>query len=86
MLDFSKGRFMDRLRSPLMPPSYQSRLLRPPQCLVSGVASPLDAFRAYPFGAWLPGNANTTGTLEAPIPCSSRIRGILSSGTNTPSR
>ena len=86
MLDFSKGTFMDRLRSPSMRPSYQSRLLRPPQCLVSGVASPLDAFRAYPFGAWLPGNANTTGTLEAPIPCSSRIRGILSSDTNTPSR
>ena len=57
-----------------------------PKCLVSGLASSLDAFRTYPFGAWLPGSAITTGTLEAPIPSSSRIKGILSSDTNTSSR
>ena len=57
-----------------------------PKCLVSGLASSLDAFRTYPFGAWLPGSAITTGTLEAPIPRSSRIEGSLPSDTNTPSR
>ena len=82
----SNGMFTARLRSLLTHPSYQGRLLRPTQCLVSGLASSLDAFRTYPFGAWLPGNAITTGSLEAPIPCSSRNSGILSSGTNTPSR
>ena len=78
--------FMDRVSFPFTHPSYQSRLLRPAQCLVSGRASSLDAFRTYPYGAWLPGSANTTGTLEAPFPCSSRIMGNLSSGTNTSSR
>ena len=57
-----------------------------PKCLVSDAASTLDAFRSYPLSAWLPGNAITTGTLEAPIPCSSRIEGSLPSDTNTPSR
>ena len=82
----SNGMFTARLRSLLTHPSYQGRLLRPTQCLVSGLASSLDAFRTYPFGAWLPGSANTTGTLEAPIPRSSRIEGSLPSDTNTPSR
>ena len=83
---FSNGMLVDRKSFPLIHPSYQSRLLRPTQCLVSGKASSLDAFRTYPYGAWLPGNANTTSTLEAPFPCSCRIRGNLSSGTNTFSR
>ena len=85
-LAFSKGMFTDRVSFPFTHPSYQSRLLRPTQCLVSGKASTLDAFRSYPYGAWLPGNAFTTGTLEAPFPRSSRIMGNLSSGTNTFSR
>ena len=57
-----------------------------PKCLVSDMASSLDAFRIYPFSAWLPGSAiMTTGPLEAPEPRSSRIKGSLSSDTNTPS-
>ena len=50
------------------------------------MASSLDAFRTYPYGAWLPGDAFTTGTLVAPIPRSSRIKGILPSDIYTPSR
>ncbi len=76
----------DRVSSLLTHPPYQSRLLRPPCCLVSGQASSLDAFRTYPCGAWLPGYADTTGTLEAPILRSSRIKRILPSGNNTLSR
>jgi hypothetical protein len=57
-----------------------------PKCLVSDATSTLDAFRSYPLSAWLPGNAKlTTGPLEAPEPRSSRIKGSLSSDTNTPS-
>ncbi len=85
-LAVSNGMFTNRVSFSFTHPSYQSRLLRPAQCLVSGKASSLDAFRTYPYGAWLPGVAITTGALEAPSPCSSRIMGDLSSGTNTLSR
>jgi hypothetical protein len=58
-----------------------------PKYLVSDAASSLDAFRAYPLGAWLPGSAKmTTGRLEAPVFRSSRTKNTLSSDTNTSSR
>ena len=52
------------------------RVLRPGR-LIFGGAWRLDAFSAYPFASWLPGNAlgRTTGTPEGARPRSSRTRG-----------
>ncbi len=58
-----------------------------PKYLVSDAASSLDAFRAYPLSAQLPGAAiMTTGKPEAPLFRSSRTKNSLSSDTNTSCR
>ena len=56
--------------------------------LVSERASRLDAFSAYPFPTWLPGDApsGTAGTPEVGPPQSSRTRGDLSQVSYTHGR
>jgi len=65
-------------------PSYQTHLLVSGlSCLVLGMASSLDAFRAYPMARGYPACLQTTGALEAPIPRSSRTQGTFPSGSKT---